>query len=196
MGLLHFSTTLFQPSFCSSTTRVTVMLSQPIPPILLSGARHLVSNASQILSGLSPRPILGLIKSTTCWLLSTSQIPSQASTINSWLSFRFILITSGHAVTICSSADLELFLNSKSPRALLSASVPFTLLYSTNPPAALILRNSPSLQGLWSNERGIAWPHELRQALESPQLACRRMNGLIRIRIRIHKFIPRLIWGF
>ena len=27
------------------------------------------------LSGLSPRPILGLIKSTTCWLLSTSQIP-------------------------------------------------------------------------------------------------------------------------
>ena len=36
----------------------------------------------------------------------------------------------------------------------------------------------PSLQGLWSNERGIAWPHELRQALESPQLACRRMNGL------------------
>ena len=58
-------------------------------------------------------------------------------------------MTSGYAVTICSSADFFSFLlKTKSPRALDRAKFPLTLLNSTQPPAATIRFASLSLEGL------------------------------------------------
>lgn len=80
-------------------------------------------------------------------------------------------VTSGNAVTICCSGGRSaLFLNSKSPIALLSARLPLTLPKSTKPPAAQIRAFSPSFCGLWSKDKGFARPFMPKTDRESPEL--------------------------
>jgi hypothetical protein len=99
--------------------------------------------------------------------------PSQAITKNSSSSVISWTVTSGNAVTICCSGGRSaLFLNSKSPIALLSARLPLTLPKSTKPPAAHIRAFSPSFCGLWSKDKGFALPLMPRTDRESPELPC------------------------
>jgi len=122
-------------------------------------------------------------------------MPSHAKTTNSQSSSTVNCCTSGNAtnsksfhanvqskaaylgvsllpVTICSCGGLRSFrLNIKSPRARDSARLPFTLLYSTKPPAASIRLRSSFNVGLWSRLRGTALPLIHATALLSPALA-------------------------
>jgi len=78
------------------------------------------------------RAIPNLTISTTSWFVRTSQIPSQAKTMNSSSSPIFLSKRSGSAVTTCCSAGRSLFcLNSKSPNARESAKLPLTRPHST-----------------------------------------------------------------
>ena len=89
---------------------LTVILSQPSPPIWQSGARQRVRSSSHIYKtffsetrnkltywGSRPSDSRPLTKSTTSSLLITSQIPSQASTKNSWSSVIVSVSISGKA---------------------------------------------------------------------------------------------------
>ena len=89
------------------------MLSHPNPPIWQSGAKHRVRSSSQICnySNTKPRVFVHMLtdcgslfsasfsrtKSTTSWFVITSQIPSQAKTMNSWSEVNLSVITSGYA---------------------------------------------------------------------------------------------------
>ncbi|RNA37317.1 hypothetical protein BpHYR1_000084 [Brachionus plicatilis] len=67
-------------------TITTVILSQPRPPIWQLGAIHAFINLlfkKKTFSGITFCAIFCLTKSTTLSLLITSQIPSQAKTMNS-----------------------------------------------------------------------------------------------------------------
>ena len=115
---------------------MTVILSQPSPPIEESEARHLVMSSSQISSGSNPCANRWMTKSATSWLLNTSQIPSHAKTTNCRSSVISRTTTSGSGEMICfSAASSGLVLKAKSPKARLRAKFPLTRLNSTNPPA-------------------------------------------------------------
>lgn len=121
---------------CKKQISMTVILSQPSPPIEESEARHLVMSSSQISSGSNPCANLWITKSATSWLLKTSQIPSHARTTNWRSSVISRTTTSGSGEMICfSAASSGLVLKAKSPRARLRAKFPLTRLNSTNPPA-------------------------------------------------------------
>lgn len=146
-----------------SPTMIMVMLSQPTPPVSLLDARQLSIMFSQIACSSCFAAIPLRTNSTTACDDWQSQIPvyrqlqyarstirvihspSQAMTRNSSSSPISCTVTSGYAVTICCSGGRSaLFLNSKSPMALLSARLPFTRPKSTKPPAAHIRAFSPS----------------------------------------------------
>lgn len=106
-------------------------------------------------------------------------IPSHPIIIKSMFSF-FILIMSGFAVIICSSADKLLFLlYYLSPKALDRLSPPLTLPKVTVPPALVILLISYGSYGLWSLLSSWAWPLTQATALESPALAQYTNSGVI-----------------
>ena len=121
---------------CKKQISMTVILSQPSPPIEESEARHLVMSSSQISSGSNPCANRWMTKSATSWLLNTSQIPSHARTTNWRSSVISRTTTSGSGEMICfSAASSGLVLKAKSPKARLRAKFPLTRLNSTNPPA-------------------------------------------------------------
>ena len=121
---------------CKKQISMTVILSQPSPPIEESEARHLVMSSSQISSGSNPCANRWMTKSATSWLLNTSQIPSHAKTTNCRSSVISRTTTSGSGEMICfSAASSGLVLKAKSPKARLRAKFPLTRLNSTNPPA-------------------------------------------------------------
>lgn len=152
---------------------------------------------SQIWSSSMPLAIFDRTMSTTCWLERTSQIPSQARTMNSSSGVYFLSVISGsagrqemgevsmewreekegdgresiHVTACCSGGRLGLRLKSKSPKALERARFPFTRPYCTKPPAAVMRAFSPSLVGLWSKDRGTATPADERTLRESPAFA-------------------------
>ncbi len=165
----------------------TVMLSQPMPPVSESRARHLVIMFSAMVPSESPCATARRVKSTTCCDDKQSQIPagsayrrdrgvqkppSQASTMNSSSPSILCSAMSGSAVTICFSGSSEKFcLNSKSPMARDRARLPFTRPNSTNPPAARIRAVSSLFVGLWSSDRALAWPWYPSTVRESPAFA-------------------------
>ncbi len=114
---------------------------------------------------------LALTQSTISWLVLIYQIPSHPIIIKSMFSF-LILVMSGFAVIICSSADKELFLlYSPSPSALERLSPPLTLPNVTVPPALVILLISYGSSGLWSLLSYWVCPLTQATARESPALA-------------------------
>jgi hypothetical protein len=124
-------------------------------------SRQLLSICSQMSRRPRPASMRERMKSTTAWLLMTSQMPSLARTINSVLSSMACVTTSGSAITACSSAlkscggrneksascgsvcqdhDCTLLdLRSKSPKARDMASIPLTRSQVTRAPAFSIL---------------------------------------------------------
>mmetsp|Transcript_51611 Transcript_51611/g.142897 ORF Transcript_51611/g.142897 Transcript_51611/m.142897 type:complete len:299 (+) Transcript_51611:247-1143(+) len=172
-------------SFPAKTTRIMVMLSPPRPPVRCrSGERHSSSNSSTTSEG-RRRPSRSSsnrrrTKSTTCWLLRTSQMPSQATTMNSSVASRRKVFTSGTLETICSSGGrLEFVLYLRSPMDRERLRSPFTRKTvrlakwwpRTQPPAFRIRVRSASRSGLWSSDSSTALPSRQSTARLSPALA-------------------------
>mmetsp|Transcript_58572 Transcript_58572/g.171406 ORF Transcript_58572/g.171406 Transcript_58572/m.171406 type:complete len:282 (-) Transcript_58572:203-1048(-) len=160
------------------------MLSPPSPRVnLKSGETQASRRASKTRTmlcgsacdGAPPRP--SRTKSTTSWLLLTSQTPSQQITTNSSCSVRLKNSTSGVEHMICSSGlRVPSFLYSRSPSARERLRLPLTRCWpgavcSTYPPAASILCFSLGSFGLWSWLRATARPPRQRTARLSPAFA-------------------------
>lgn len=81
-------------------------------------------------------------------------------------------------------------------------SPPFTLPLIICPPALVILSVSMGFSGLWSKERGIAFPALQRTLLESPALATNIFLGVTRRTLAVHpapseiRFYPVLVPSF
>mmetsp|Transcript_4947 Transcript_4947/g.14425 ORF Transcript_4947/g.14425 Transcript_4947/m.14425 type:complete len:213 (+) Transcript_4947:265-903(+) len=168
-----------------------VMLSPPMPYVRLgSGERHASRRCSMTLDilmvPLSRSWSLGRMKSTTCWLVKTSQMPSQAMIMNSSSGWRWKIRMSGVAQTICcSGASFEFCLNLKSPIDRDKLRSPFTRWrtcgpkrwFMTHPPAFSMRACSPGKLGLWSSDMSTAMPWRQRTARLSPALATTMVSG-------------------
>mmetsp|Transcript_73338 Transcript_73338/g.161965 ORF Transcript_73338/g.161965 Transcript_73338/m.161965 type:complete len:244 (+) Transcript_73338:157-888(+) len=148
-GLLSDSDGASGASRLLSTTKTAVMLSPPKPPVSRrSGETQASRRSSRTCSKALSSEREGnrwRMKSTTCWLVFTSQTPSQQMIRNSSFSWSLSLkVTSGVEQIICSSGGLEVsFLYSRSPKARDKLRLPLTRywfgpLFSTHPPAASI----------------------------------------------------------
>ena len=149
-----------------------VMLSVPIPSSVFGARICSKSSSTQFdkLSSLIPGfPYRSLIFFTHSSLVTQSQIPSQARTMNWSFLVLSVFVKSGLAVTACYSG-LNWFwsLYWKSPNALLRAKLPSTLESSTWWLAFYILFSSSSLSGLWSSLSGTALLSLLRHPRLSP----------------------------
>mmetsp|Transcript_31070 Transcript_31070/g.60994 ORF Transcript_31070/g.60994 Transcript_31070/m.60994 type:complete len:256 (-) Transcript_31070:557-1324(-) len=170
-------------SATSNLTITAVMLSPPRPFVSLKSretqSSKRASKASRIALGShcldADRRLL--MKSTTSWLLLTSQTPSQQSTRNSSSLLRNSTRTSGVALMICfSGPNFPSFLYSRSPRARDRLRFPFTRYwpgpqFSTYPPAASIRFLSVGSFGLWSSLKATARPARQSTARLSPAFA-------------------------
>ena len=104
--------------------------------------------------------------------VTTSQIPSHASSKNCVSFVIGSIFTSGNAVTACLFfGNLAFYLYSKSPKALDKASLPLMRPSCTKLPAFYILASSSGSSGLWSTERSLAVPRYANTVRESPALA-------------------------
>mmetsp|Transcript_11855 Transcript_11855/g.28019 ORF Transcript_11855/g.28019 Transcript_11855/m.28019 type:complete len:234 (-) Transcript_11855:411-1112(-) len=163
-------------------TKTAVMLSPPRPLVSRKScetqASSSSSRASSIARSSQPAARRARMKSTTCWLLFTSQTPSQQMIRNSSLSgSRSLKVTSGVEQIICFSGGRDRsFLYSRSPRARDRFRLPLTRYcpgpqHSTRPPAASMRCFSVGALGLWSSLKGIACPALQSTARLSPALA-------------------------
>ena len=97
-----------------------------------------------------------------------------------------MILTSGFAVIICSSAGSLLFvLYYRSPNALDKFKFPFTLPYETIPPAFVIRLSSISSSGLWSKLKGTTSLLTDATARESPELAQMILMGVIKTTLAV-----------
>mmetsp|Transcript_96767 Transcript_96767/g.269043 ORF Transcript_96767/g.269043 Transcript_96767/m.269043 type:complete len:309 (+) Transcript_96767:408-1334(+) len=168
-----------------------VMLSPPRPPVVVrSGETQASSRPSVTACGLrlpsSRAPNRGRMKSTACWLLMTSQTPSQATTMNSSPGCRWKVRTSGVQQMICScGARLKFCLYRRSPIARERLKSPLTRYNRPwghrcsimQPPALRILAISPGRLGLWSSDMSMALPPRESTARQSPALATVMASG-------------------
>mmetsp|Transcript_46000 Transcript_46000/g.72066 ORF Transcript_46000/g.72066 Transcript_46000/m.72066 type:complete len:252 (-) Transcript_46000:139-894(-) len=154
-------------------TMIAVMLSHPNPSFADGCGERQASNMSDRMSFRAiPSSSFVFTMSTACWLVRTSQMPSQANIMNSSPSSSGTFRISGSQVTCCSSGERVLsILKLKSPIARATARVPFTLLSSTNPLAFSIRSFSISFIGLWSSDSANAFPFLDNTARESPAFA-------------------------
>mmetsp|Transcript_2723 Transcript_2723/g.7503 ORF Transcript_2723/g.7503 Transcript_2723/m.7503 type:complete len:357 (-) Transcript_2723:106-1176(-) len=161
---------------------MAVMLSPPMPRVSFgSAAKHASSISEATLESLAdlassspPNPwTRWRTKSTTSWLLMTSQTPSQASTMNSSSSLSSHSVMSGSAVMTWSLGSMLLSpLYFKSPMARERLRFPLTrwcpFISCTNPPAFSMRVLSRMSAGLWSTLSAWALPPRQMTARESP----------------------------
>mmetsp|Transcript_48643 Transcript_48643/g.143584 ORF Transcript_48643/g.143584 Transcript_48643/m.143584 type:complete len:220 (-) Transcript_48643:337-996(-) len=170
------------------------MLSPPKPCVeWRSGERQWSRSSSMIpdsgLPAFRNRGNRSLMKSTASWLPTTSQMPSQARRMNSSPATLRTVSTSGVAEIICSQGcSIRFFLYSRSPMDRDKFRLPHTRYWTmlptcclrTSPPALVIRSRSPGRFGLWSSERGTAWPFRESTHRLSPALATTSASGRTR----------------
>ena len=78
-----------------------MVIGKHVPVPLASGAVHSSARCSQISDNCVSAASRRRTKSTVCWFVNTSQIPSHAIIKNSSPSVSVFVVTSGYAVTIC-----------------------------------------------------------------------------------------------
>mmetsp|Transcript_11614 Transcript_11614/g.26498 ORF Transcript_11614/g.26498 Transcript_11614/m.26498 type:complete len:277 (+) Transcript_11614:265-1095(+) len=170
------------------------MLSPPMPLVReRSGERQWSIISSMIVD--SGRPArrqpgsLSCTKSTASWFPRTSHMPSQATIMNSSLTSRLNVATSGVEQIICSHGGRRVFfLYSRSPIDRERFRLPFTRYCtigptcrrSTLPPAWRMRSCSDGRLGLWSSERGTACLLRESTARLSPALATMMTSGRTR----------------
>mmetsp|Transcript_30405 Transcript_30405/g.70104 ORF Transcript_30405/g.70104 Transcript_30405/m.70104 type:complete len:221 (+) Transcript_30405:130-792(+) len=154
------------------------MLSVPSPAVLAGSSEQQCSKTSSATTFRSmPFSSRGRTKSQMSWLDMTSQIPSQAKTMNSSSGVRSRTMTSGVEQITCSfGGKSDRFLYSRSPMARLRFKFPFTRAPPlpssfTVPPAASMRALSVSAVGLWSYDNSRALPARHITALLSPAFA-------------------------
>mmetsp|Transcript_88940 Transcript_88940/g.247082 ORF Transcript_88940/g.247082 Transcript_88940/m.247082 type:complete len:255 (+) Transcript_88940:380-1144(+) len=126
------------------------------------------------------------MKSTTSWLLKTSQTPSHARTMNSSVGCRWKILTSGVLQMIwCSGANDAFCLYLRSPIERERLRSPFTRgstwgpmhWFRTQPPAFSMRAHSLGRLGLWSSDMSMARPSRQSTARLSPALATTMESG-------------------
>ena len=152
----------------------------------------------QISSKLSVSCILLRTKSHSSSFDMTSQIPSQASTMNSSWALRSSTKISGSGETSCSHGPFPTtFLYSKSPRARDTASDPLTRWIMTLPPALWMRSFSSGWKGLWSWVEKWSPPARDMTARESPQFAKNTFCGVTIVHTAVEPLLssPHIISG-